>query len=480
MSESYEDLRGGTEGKIRYRPQRLRPRRTFQSMPGLDVNGAPARLVDFSINGILYRIAEGAPVPMPGERLAVSIHFEGMEAFRSAAEVVRVDLTEHGSRVACRLLDGTISLPALRQTHDTARFEASLGRSIDVYAAVPEAYQRVCQRFALFFDHWRCLLDGREREIRAQGGADVEQRLLDTERRAEPLIREDWRALRLEANDVTRDLGPEHPGFAAARRYTRVIFADALELSPYFARTFTKPRGYPGDFVAMHWMYEGVRRGDSIYARLLDQLGLEERLASTVGSRKDFMVRQLTEICARTPGTVRILTLGAGPARELQEFLATAPRSQSLEITLVDQDEEALEFAHDRLAPLTLHREGRVDLNCWNLSFQQVLDDSKLAALFPAQHMIYASGLMDYLGDAAAQHLIDGYYERVAPGGRLVVGNAADARDARWLPEFVLDWTMVYRTPEQMAALIGSRCGRVQQDDSGCWHFLTIDRPASR
>jgi hypothetical protein len=58
----------------------------------------------------------------------------------------------------------------------------------------------------------------------------------------------------------------------------------------------------------------------------------------------------------------------------------------------------------------------------------------------------------------------------------LVVGNAAAAPDVRWVPEFVLDWTMVYRTEADLHALARDFADRAQIemecDDSAAWLFL--------
>jgi hypothetical protein len=61
-------------------------------------------------------------------------------------------------------------------------------------------------------------------------------------------------------------------------------------------------------------------------------------------------------------------------------------------------------------------------------------------------------------------------------GGRLVVGNAAAGPGVRWMPEFVLDWTMIYRTEPELLDLARDFADRAQieidSDDSAAWLFL--------
>jgi hypothetical protein len=65
----------------------------------------------------------------------------------------------------------------------------------------------------------------------------------------------------------------------------------------------------------------------------------------------------------------------------------------------------------------------------------------------------------------------------------LLVGNAVDAPDVKWVPEFVLDWEMIYRTPAEMrqiADAISDICRLdVLFDGSGSWQFLEASTQCS-
>ena len=62
-------------------------------------------------------------------------------------------------------------------------------------------------------------------------------------------------------------------------------------------------------------------------------------------------------------------------------------------------------------------------------------------------------GLFDYLGNRIAKTLLLGLYNRLAPGGLLVISNATSQNNNFWFIEFVLDWTLKYRTKEEILEL---------------------------
>jgi hypothetical protein len=61
-----------------------------------------------------------------------------------------------------------------------------------------------------------------------------------------------------------------------------------------------------------------------------------------------------------------------------------------------------------------------------------------------------------------------------------VLGNAADEADVQWVPEFVLDWHMHYRSEGDLRDLASDLGGvakiDIEKDLSGAWYFLVIRR----
>jgi hypothetical protein len=98
--------------------------------------------------------------------------------------------------------------------------------------------------------------------------------------------------------------------------------------------------------------------------------------------------------------------------------------------------------------------------------------------------MIYTAGLFDYLGEDVGRALMNSCFGLLRDGGRLVVGNAAAGPGVRWMPEFVLDWTMVYRSEAELRDLAQDFADRarieIDSDDSAAWLFLVAHAETER
>ena len=96
---------------------------------------------------------------------------------------------------------------------------------------------------------------------------------------------------------------------------------------------------------------------------------------------------------------VRIASLGSGPAREVEQFLASGrQRSAHVEFTLIDQEQAALKYALEKTYPLLATRNSRARVQCLNISFTDILRGGGGLTQLPPQDLIYSVGLIDYLG----------------------------------------------------------------------------------
>jgi len=74
--------------------------------------------------------------------------------------------------------------------------------------------------------------------------------------------------------------------------------------------------------------------------------------------------------------------------------------------------------------------------------------------------------------------LVRTLFDQLAVGGLIALGNAMGPNDHFWTPEFVLDWTMLYRTREEMLRL-GQRLPEtaevsVEIEPGKAYYFLLI------
>jgi hypothetical protein len=130
-----------------------------------------------------------------------------------------------------------------------------------------------------------------------------------------------------------------------------------------------------------------------------------------------------------------------------------------------------------------MHQENGSRLRCLQLSFTELLRSVSFFDKLPPQDLIYSVGLIDYLSMKRAQSLLRAVFERLAPGGQLVIGNVSDVPDSLfWPSEFICDWSMKFRSPEEMkemAALIPGARMRLKNDPSGRFHMLYLQKSSS-
>jgi extracellular factor (EF) 3-hydroxypalmitic acid methyl ester biosynthesis protein len=225
-------------------------------------------------------------------------------------------------------------------------------------------------------------------------------------------------------------------------------------------------------------MYDPVRQGASVFARILHQLGREERLSATVPKRKELLVRHIQEAVARgrSHQEVSVASVGAGPAREIEDYLRHHSVGSRTAFILIDQDEHALRYADEQIRKVAVRHGDLVTVKCRYASFKQMISEPELLQELRGHDLIYSAGLFDYLSEPVGRELTSRLFELLREGGWVLFGNAAESWEARWVPEFILDWRMFYRTEQDMREfaldLGDSAKVEVERDPSGAWSFL--------
>jgi extracellular factor (EF) 3-hydroxypalmitic acid methyl ester biosynthesis protein len=270
---------------------------------------------------------------------------------------------------------------------------------------------------------------------------------------------------------------------------TRELLPD-LHTCPMHSRAYDKPLGYAGDYKLMTLYFDHELSGASLYAKFLHYAAQHYALGRTVVAREQQMREQVARAIKGERPT-RIVSLASGPAIEIQNLLGTIPRgAPPVEIILIDQDKEALQYCHEHLTRELIGRHrGQlpVSLHYLHFSVRQLLKPSTatevhvVANVLKDADLIYSAGLMDYLPQPVAQKLLAALFDMLAPGGRLYIGNLREAPDTTWMLEYVLSWHLVYRTPEMMTALAAHLTPSpaevaVRHDPTGLCMFLEVRR----
>ena len=149
--------------------------------------------------------------------------------------------------------------------------------------------------------------------------------------------------------------------------------------------------------------------------------------------------------------------------------------------TLIDQDQRALTHAYEHAYPEVVRHGGMAKVQCIQASFAQLLKAGALFKTLPPQDIIYSLGLYDYLSARRARALTHDLYAQVAPGGKLILANVKKGREScEWPLEFVTDWSLIYRTEQDMLDMISGldyTNVRIEVDPTQCIYLMEVDKP---
>jgi len=487
MAKSYESLMGAVARSVFFRPERQRVRELLSrdARPQLLVNGHEYPLFDISMNGLSF-LTPGEPSDWAvGDEIELSLLLHSEELYKGPARVARTEKGPRGSRIGLGLTTGFLDLPEIRRRDDEKRLDQELSEGPEaVERLVPTAYQDIIGRIAHFHSYYRRSLSEHEARIRAESRG--EGAVAELTERAYKALRSRWWDYEVEASRASMECLQSREVLIAAKQFTEAMVTPMVLDSTLGRRAYSKPLGYAGDYQVMLYMYEDSFEGESVYGKVIHKCytadhpmcrGIRTRKALVVEWMEEEHRRLLSEHNDAT--TFRVVGLGCGPAREVTDFVARNRRWPGNVIwTLIDQEEEALSVAY---------RESRAEIAKWgssghlhllNLSFVQMLSEGIPLQTPGSQHFIYSAGLFDYLRESRAQVLVRALYDLLAKDGLLLVGNLVAPNEFFWGAEFLMDWTLLYRTRDEMLSLTAllPRTAEVDlaEEPSGAYHFLRI------
>lgn len=222
----------------------------------------------------------------------------------------------------------------------------------------------------------------------------------------------------------------------------RERIAPWLDRSWFMHRAKTKPCGYPGDYLILEQIYEGVPKSRGI-GGYLDLYFLATPLGRAVrqrlGAAREFLQEQLMQ---RVEQDVSIMNVACGPCREYRDPLLH-PGGHQVKITCIDNEPDALNYVSEQIVPTyegTTTEFQMVRYNAIRLSSARVSRRK-----FGAQDIIYSVGLCDYLPDRLLVPMFTGLRESLNDDGVLYIAfkdcKQYENTDYHWL----VDWHFLPR-----------------------------------
>ena len=480
---AYDDLKGSEGRRVWYRPPRYDATRLFSGRPPrVRLRSRSYLLQNISLGGVAAVSKDTALAPPEvGEVVPLEIEQGGLTIFESAARVCRSEQTVFGSRVALKLVDGFVDFDRLLNRNAQAQIATRTRSYSQATGKVAAEYRAFCADVLSLLRSHNAILAGNKQA--AAGELHHEFDMEGAYRACESQLLPEWRTLWLTGNDFARAAMADREIREATKAMTELVLTPEMRLGAIWERSYAKPMGYPGDFQIMNQVYDWERRGNTVYEMLMHRLGLE--VAECIKTRMEVVQERIAEVvfAEGRARPARIMSLGCGPAREVELFLKGVCNTDGhAEFTLIDQEEDALRYASEKTYPQLLRLADRYSLQCLNMSFTDILRGTSGLHTLPPQDLIYSVGLLDYLTDRRAMGLTHRLYDQLAPGGLLIIGNMNEVPLSNlWPMEFLTDWTLEYRDETQMlrwAATLDAAARWTETESTGRVRLLFVQKPA--
>jgi extracellular factor (EF) 3-hydroxypalmitic acid methyl ester biosynthesis protein len=280
-----------------------------------------------------------------------------------------------------------------------------------------------------------------------------------------------------EAREVPADEIPVHKAFAQ-RELHPLLLCD-----PFLHRSFTKPLGYAGDYQVVNMIVGASDHRLNAYARIINMFNLSSPPAVAHRNRLRIiktLLRREARRRASSGATLRVLNVGCGPAAEIRQFLDSDDSSDCCEFTLMDFNEETLEYAERGIVQAIEEHKRGATLRMVHQSIHDLLEGAALnkAVIDGEYDFVYCAGLFDYLSDRVCRKLVRLYYDCTARGGLVLATNVHARNPIRCYMEHVAEWHLVYRDEEQFLGLAPEgTASRVFTDPTAMNLFLEVRKP---
>jgi len=260
-----------------------------------------------------------------------------------------------------------------------------------------------------------------------------------------------------------------------------------LLCSPFLHRTYSKPLGYAGDYEMVNMICRNPFEGDSLYAKLVNHWFIQQPPAEAHRNRIQFLTDRLVEVALETRPLgrpMRVMSIGCGPAQEVQRFIAESELSNHAHVTLVDFNEETANYTLKLLTMLKqrYHRETQIAMV--RKSVHQILKEGGRGGARAKDlqfDFVYCAGLFDYLTDQTCHRLTNILFDQVLPGGMFVSTNVDIFNPRRLTMDYLMDWHLIYRNGKELAALrpdgINQEDEAVSCDATGVNIYYTLRKP---
>lgn len=230
------------------------------------------------------------------------------------------------------------------------------------------------------------------------------------------------------------------------------------------AQALERKYGYSGDFEIIDNIYTRHTQA-AAHLRLWDLYFHSQAAPIAVRNRKAYFQDLLGQHLERHSGTLEVLNVASGPARDVREFFMNRPEA-AVRMDCVDMDANAIRYAQELCSP-------------WQSRMQ--FHHRNVLRFVPTQgyDLVWSAGLFDYLSDRIFVHVLKALMAITRPGGEVVIGNFSDYNPSRDYMELLGHWQLIHRSREALTALAlkaGAAADQIQVlwEPEGVNYFLHV------
>jgi len=450
------------------------------------------RVRDFSRTGLSFLLEDGSLIFRIGDVISDIRFFSfGKEVHSSGATIIHI-LDEYQdnkviSRIGCRF-ENAMDVSTIISGDKVTRLKNEYTDFIHSLAVE----DNLDQEFVHLTSHLHYLLTNFKNRLKEE-----DEKIQDEEEPLRSVLYDTLRSLTFEAiNDVTLKFCDQFTGITSKftdskqhfihREYFQKMLGGFFTSSALFERALTKPLGYAGDYEMMNIIYRNEFEGKDIFSQVMNKVDCEGTAARAVRNRREYFFGKITSVYQSTPvgSGCKIASIACGPCVEMADFLKLLPsirRPVSMEFIAMDQDQNAIQNAEQRLLPLGKDFKDIAIHVVRNNIKELILGRKKDHSLYADADLIYTAGLCDYLSFSATNRLVKELYRYLKPGGTLIVGNFGPYNPQKFKMEYGSEWFLIYRSEEEIKdfarGLPEDITVSVEREPEGVNLFLNITKP---
>ena len=251
-------------------------------------------------------------------------------------------------------------------------------------------------------------------------------------------------------------------------------------LSSFLDRAFRRPGGYISDSYITELLAQNEPEGDSYLGIYLDRWIRSRPTCLALKQRGGIITETIKHLIQdwQEDAPVPIASIASGSAPEILDLYFQA-KPPNLHVTCID-------FNHQEIssAASTAHKWGFQDYITFVQDNFFLMAEGYSQIDIPPQQMIYSVSMANCLRDREFIRILNWIYDRLLPGGIIILGNMHAANPDRILLEHILEWHSAYRSVEDLKSLFARSKFRnlplsFQSDEYGVELFVVCKKARS-